>query len=83
MRDSIEHELYERNNADDVAQVSLNFTTSSSSRHGVEVMSYCHHILLFYKEDNLFGLDRTDYPNRLDFGLRLRIRLSPNFRLAE
>jgi len=37
MRDTIEQELYERNNERDVAEVSLDFTTSSSNHHGVEV----------------------------------------------
>jgi len=37
MRDTIEQELYQRNNERDIAEVSLNFTTSSSNQHGVEV----------------------------------------------
>ena len=39
MRDTIEQELYQRNNERDIAEVSLNFTTSSSNQHGVEVSS--------------------------------------------
>jgi len=37
MRNSIEQTLYERNNSRDIAQVSLNI--SSSTQHGVEVHS--------------------------------------------
>jgi len=38
MRDTIEQELYERNNKRNVAEVSLNFTSSSSSNQlGVQV----------------------------------------------
>jgi len=39
MRDTIEQELYERNNKRNIAEVSLNFTSSSSSSNqlGVQV----------------------------------------------
>ena len=37
MRDTIEQELYERNNKRNIAEVSLNFTSSSSNQLGVQV----------------------------------------------